>query len=214
MSEILLTPTQARVLACLCEKAITTPAYYPMTLNSIVAAANQKSNRHPLMSLREAEVGAALTDLEGMRLVSRDDDSGRVPKWRHRFEHETLLPKPVLAVLVVLMLRGPQTIAELKSRAEPLAGPADNAGVQAALERLADRAEPFVQELPRQAGQSATRWAHRLCGEPEIPEAAPAPARSGGQQQALAELAARVETLERQVAELRSALGVSDSESA
>ena len=211
MPEIQLTPTQARVLACLAEKAVTTPAYYPMTVNGVMAAANQKSNRHPVMSLREAEVGGALADLETMKLVSRDDDSGRVPKWRQRFEHETLLPKPVLAVLVALMLRGPQTIAELKTRAEPLGGPADNDGVQAALERMADRADPFVMELPRAAGQSATRWAHLLCGEPEIPEAAPAPARSGGQQQALAELTERVEILERQVAELRSALGVSDN---
>ena len=131
MPEIQLTPTQARVLACLAEKAVTTPAYYPMTVNGVMAAANQKSNRHPVMSLREAEVGGALADLETMKLVSRDDDSGRVPKWRQRFEHETLLPKPVLAVLVALMLRGPQTIAELKTRAEPLGGPADNDGVQA-----------------------------------------------------------------------------------
>jgi hypothetical protein len=211
MSEIRLTPTQARVLACLVEKAVTTPAYYPMTVNGVMAAANQKSNRHPVMSLRESEVGAALADLETMKLVSRDDDRGRVPKWRHRFEHETLLPKPVLAVLAALMLRGPQTVAELKTRAEPLGGPADNEGVQAALARMADRADPFVRELPRAPGQSATRWAHLLCGEPEIPAAAPAPARSGGQQQALAELAARVETLERQVAELRGALGMADS---
>lgn len=207
MSEMQLTPVQARVLASLAEKATTTPAYYPMTLNGIMAAANQKSNRNPVMALREAEVGAALADLEAMKLVSREDTGGRVPKWRHRFEHETLLPKPVLAVLVMLMLRGSQTLAELKSHAQPLGGPADGAGVQGALERLQDRAEPLVCELPRASGQSATRWGHRLCGEPEVPAANPAdaPARAG-RQSAVAELEGRVEELERQMAELRAAL--------
>jgi len=214
MSTVSLNPTQARILACLVEKAATTPAYYPMTVNGLMAAANQKSNRQPVMQLREAEVGGALSDLESMKLVARDESSSRATKWRHRFEHETLLPKPVLAVLVALMLRGPQTIAELKTHAAPLGGPEDADGVRSALERMADRGDPFVREMPRAAGQSATRWAHLLCGEPEMPEAAPAPARASGQQQTIAELTARVETLERQVADLRAALGVSDSEGA
>lgn len=215
MSTLSLNPTQARVLACLVEKAATTPAYYPMTVNGVMVAANQKSNRQPIMQLREAEVGGALTDLEGMKLVARDESGSRATKWRHRFEHETLLPKPVLAVLVALMLRGPQTIAELKTHAAPIGGPEDADGVRAALDRMADRADPFVREMPRAAGQSATRWAHLLCGEPEMPEVASAPARgTGGNQQVIAELTARVETLERQVAALRDALGMSDSEGA
>lgn len=209
MPQIQLTPVQARILGSLAEKAVTTPAYYPMTLNAILAAANQKSARHPAMKLGEGEAGSALADLVEMRLVTRDDDSGRVPKWRHRFEHETLLPKPVLAVLVALMLRGPQTQAELRAHAAPMGGPDDAEGVRAALERMADGPDPFVREMPRAAGQSAARWAHLLSGEPEMPAAVPAaaPAR-GGQQEAIAELEARVDALEAEVARMREALGM------
>ncbi|WP_420428063.1 YceH family protein [Algiphilus sp.] len=210
-SSLLLTETQARVLACLVEKGVTTPAYYPMTVNGVMTAANQKSNRAPVMQLRETDVGGALTDLETMKLVARDESSSRATKWRHRFEHETLLPKPVLAVLVALMLRGPQTIAELKSHGAPLGGPDDADGVRAALDRMADRADPLVRELPRAPGQSATRWAHLLCGEPVIPEpsAAPSAGSARGHQQELIEaLQARVATLEEEVAALKAALGI------
>ena len=211
MSSLQLNETQARVLACLVEKAVTTPAYYPMTVNGVMTAANQKSNRAPVMQLREADVGGALTDLEGMKLVARDESGSRAVKWRHRFEHETLLPKPVLAVLVALMLRGPQTLAELKSHGAPLGGPDDTEGVRVALERMADRADPMVRELPRAAGQSATRWAHLLCGEPVIPEpnaALTSGSARGNQQELIEALQARVATLEEEVAALKDALGI------
>lgn len=214
MTEILLSPAEARVLAALVEKSITTPQYYPMTVNGVMLAANQKNSRHPVMSLSEGEAGAALNRLEAEKLASRDDHAGRVPKWRHRFNHQLLLKVDTMAVLATLMLRGAQTIAELRANATVLGGPTDAEGVQAALNDLADRAQPFVVQLPRVIGQSASRWAHRLCGEPAIPaadELAPEPSAaraSTGGGAALAALEARVAELEARLAALETSLGV------
>lgn len=205
MTETLLTPTQARVIASMVEKSITTPQYYPMTVNAIVSACNQKSVRSPVMSLSEGEVGSALLDLEEMKFTARDDYSGRVPKWRQQFQHQMLLKPHTMAVLVTLMLRGPQTAAELRSNAAGLGGPADAAGVDEALELLSDRAEPLVQSLPRAAGQAAVRYAHRLCGEPDIPAEPAAPPR--GVQADMAALLARIEALEARVAALEHPQG-------
>ena len=211
MSQVLiLSAAEARVLAALVEKSITTPQYYPMTVNAVMLAANQKNSRHPVMNLSEGDTGAALNRLEAEKLASRDDHAGRVPKWRHRFNHQLLLKPDTMAVLATLMLRGPQTVAELRSNAAVLNGPAEAEGVLAALNDLADRAQPFVQQLPRAPGQAAPRWAHRLCGEPaithdEAPDTAPAAPRSSG---ALAALEARVAELEARLAALEASLGV------
>lgn len=166
MSPLQLTLHEARVLACLVEKSITTPAYYPMTTNGLMAAANQKSSRSPVLSLSEGEVGQALITLEEKSLVSRDDLSSRATKWRHKFQHQLLLKKETLAVLSTLMLRAAQTPAELRANAAALGGPADTEGVLAALNDLLDRAQPLVVQLARAPGQSAARWAHLLSGEP------------------------------------------------
>lgn len=203
----LLSPIQARVIASLVEKSISTPQYYPMTVHAVVAACNQKTVRSPVMNLSEGEVGAALSDLEAMKFASRDDYSGRVPKWRHQFHHQMLLKPPALAVLVTLMLRGPQTVAELRSHAAPLGGPSDAAGVEEVLELLADRAEPLVKPLPRTPGQAALRYAHLLCGEPELPAEPAAPPRGSVE---LSALLARIEALEARVAALEAASASAD----
>jgi Uncharacterized protein conserved in bacteria len=169
----LLNPVQARVLAALVEKAATTPQYYPLTVNGAMLAANQKNARHPLMQLSEGEVGAALNQLAGMHLAQRDDRAGRVPKWRHQMQHELLLKPAQVAVLATLMLRGPQTLAELRANAAPLGGPEGADGLVAVLEALRDRAQPLVVELPRQPGQAASRHAHCLCGAPSAEDLAP-----------------------------------------
>lgn len=205
-----LDPVQARVIASLVEKSITTPQYYPLSVNALVAACNQKSSRDPVLSLTEGEVGAALSALEERRLAQRDDQGSRVPKWRHRFHHEMLLKEPAMAVLVTLMLRGPQTLSELRANAAPLNGPADVAGVQAVLADLADRAKPLVGALARQTGQSAQRYAQLLSPDADLalsgasidaepPVAAVAMAGPG--------LAERVALLEARVAELEAKLG-------
>ena len=205
MSESRLSEQQARVLASLVEKSITTPQYYPLTQNGLVAACNQKSARHPVMSLSEREVGECLIALESMNLVRRDDRSGRVVKWRHQFQHELLLKTPVMAVLTALMLRGPQTLSELRSHASPLGGPDDIAGIQAALDDLSDRAEPLACALPRQAGQSSQRYAQRLSPVADIPAAAAsATSSSSGLEARMAELEARVAELESQLSTLQS----------
>jgi len=214
---ILLSPNEARVLAVLVEKSITTPQYYPMTVNAVMMAANQKNSRHPVMSLTEGEAGAVLNQLEAEKFATRDDNAGRVPKWRHRFQHQLLLKAPTMAVLATLMLRGPQTPAELRANAAVLNGPTDADGVQAALDDLADRAQPMVMLLPRLPGQAAARYAHLLSGKPELPAvdsaavtaAAPraaSSAPSGNGMERLAQLEARVLELEARLAELDSRL--------
>ncbi|MDB5971612.1 MAG: hypothetical protein JWQ90_4062 [Hydrocarboniphaga sp.] len=208
MSDLLLSLNEARVLASLFEKSVITPQYYPMTQNATMLAANQKNSRSPVMSLTEGDTGAALIALEMQRLVKRDESSPRAVKWRQQFQHQMLLKPAGVAVLATLMLRGPQTLAELRANASVLNGPADIDGVQAALDDLADRAQPLVKLLPRASGQSTVRYAHLLCGEAAIPVMADAPAASssssGGSSNAtlIAQLVERIEALEARVVEL------------
>ena len=209
MSELLLTPAEARVLASLVEKSITTPQYYPLTVNAIMLACNQKTVRAPVMSLSEGEVGAALNRLERDKLAARDDLSGRVPKWRHQFQHQLLLKPAELAVLATLMLRGPQTVAELRANAAALGAPAEAEGVNLALASLADRAQPLVALLARAPGQAAARYAHLLCGSPGVSAEAlaePAPPRPA----MTASLEFRLQVLEARVAELERRFAAAD----
>lgn len=201
-----LSPIEARVVAALVEKSIATPQYYPMSVNALVAACNQKNGRSPVMSLSEGDVGAALSRLEELRLAKRDDQGSRVAKWRHRFNHEMLLKDHATAVLATLMLRGPQTLSELRANASTIGGPSDIEGVQATLKDLADRAKPLVSELARAPGQSATRWRHRVTNEPDPePEAFPA-ARERAESGGTSALEARIAALEARVEELEKLL--------
>lgn len=201
-----LSVAEARVLSALVEKSVTTPQYYPMSVNSVMLAANQKSNRNPVMTLTEAEVGHALNQLESEQLVQRDQNSGRVVKWRHRFHHQLLIQTPTLAVLATLMLRGPQTVAEIRTHAGSLNGPGDADNTVAILRDLMDRAQPLVCELPRQTGQSAPRWMHLLCGEPDLSQFAQndSSASSSALDQRVAQLEARLAELEARLEALES----------
>lgn len=215
MSDLLLTPAEARVLAALVEKSILTPQYYPMTVNALMLAANQKTVRHPVMSLSEGDTGAALNTLEGLRLAQRDSSGSRAVKWRHQMQHQLLLKPAELALLVTLMLRGAQTGSELRANAQALGGPAETDSLQAAIASLHDRAQPLLTELPRAPGQKEARLAHLLCGAPQpgveiqAPDlsglAAPAPAAASGM---TAQLAERLEALEARVDELERQLGL------
>lgn len=204
-----LSATEARVIASLVEKSITTPQYYPLSVNALVSACNQKSSRDPLMSLSEGEVGATLIRLEEMRLAKREDQLSRVPKWRHRFHHELLIKEPAMAVLVTLMLRGPQTLSELRSNAAALGGPAEASAVQAVLADLADRAQPLVGATARQVGQSAQRYTQLISPEAAAGyttgpiEAEPASALPAGGPS----MSERMAALEARVAELEAKLG-------
>ena len=168
-----LNPMEARVLGALIEKDITTPDYYPLSLNALVNACNQKSNRDPVMSLDENAVRDALYSLneKGLAGAVSSADS-RVSKYEHRLQEKFNLARGETAILCVLLLRGPQTPGELRGRTERMFSFNDLSDVQAALQRLIQREAPLVKVLARQPGTKEARYAHLLCGEVEGGEAA------------------------------------------
>lgn len=174
---IRLTPIEARVLACLFEKSVATPEYYPMTLVALTAACNQKSNRDPVLQVHETEVVSALDGLREKKLAWSVSLAGsRVPKYRHSFAEVLPLPLPALALLCELMLRGPQTAAELRAHAARLVPFTEDTPVQALLDSLiAYQTEPLVIRLPRQPGRREERYAHLLCGPIAAEETPPPP---------------------------------------
>ena len=172
-----LSPHQLRVLGSLIEKEITTPENYPLSLNALLNACNQRSSRDPVLDLTEEEVRQAIHSLEDLGLVSAVRDS-RVPKYEHRIRTVLNLRRDETAVLCLLMLRGPQTPGELRSRADRLYSFDDLASVQSTLERLAGRTStdeagnpstgPLTAILPRQPGSREARYAHLLGAPPDL----------------------------------------------
>jgi uncharacterized protein YceH (UPF0502 family) len=160
-SPLLLDATEARVLGCLVEKEATTPEQYPLTENAALQAANQKTSREPVMALETGEVARALRGLEAKGLARRVDGA-RALRFEHSAARTLELTRGQLVALALLMLRGPQTAAELQSRSERLHRYADADDLAHALERLAARG--FAVALPRAPGQREGRWAHLLCG--------------------------------------------------
>jgi uncharacterized protein len=169
---IQLTPIEARVIGSLIEKEITTPEYYPLTLNSLTLACNQKSNREPVMDLTEKEVALTIESLKEKKLIFRVSVSGaRVPKYRHDMLTYFKFSAHELGLICVLLLRGPQTPGELRSRTNRLCEFNDLDEVEQALERLINWQEgALVVRLPREAGRREQRYAHLLCGEVKIEE--------------------------------------------
>lgn len=156
-----LTAVEVRVAGALVEKALTTPEYYPLSLNALVAACNQKTGRDPVMELSEADVRHALERLVRIRLVGTTD-GGRVTKYRHLFASRLNLHEPQQAMLALLMLRGPQTAGELRTRSERMY-PSDHIErIERILEDLINHADPLVVRLPTLPGQSAPRYLHLL----------------------------------------------------
>ena len=154
---------EARVLGALIEKEINTPEYYPLSLNALVNACNQKSSREPVMELSEAEVRTALFELDQLGLVRTIAES-RATKFEHRVRDVLNLRRDEVAVMCLLLLRGAQTSAELRARTERMYAFDDNAAVLTVLERLAGREEPLTQLMARQAGSREARWVHLLSG--------------------------------------------------
>lgn len=207
MSIPTLTATEARVLGCLLEKQMTTPEYYPMTLNALVAACNQKSNRHPEMGLDERTVVLAVDSLRDKRLAAMVSEAGaRVPKHRHTAAETLALDAPQLALIGELLLRGPQTAAELRVHAGRMHEFVDTASAQAILDALAARPEaPQVAKLPRQPGTKESRYAHLLSGPPAMQAAdAPSSAPAGPVRLEVMAENERVARLEQEVAALRA----------
>jgi uncharacterized protein YceH (UPF0502 family) len=160
-----LSETEVRVLGALVEKEVTTPEYYPLSLNALVNACNQKSNREPVMSLDEHAVRKALRSLTDQYMTRSASGDSRVAKYEHRLNELYNFHRHEIAVLCVLMLRGPQTPGELRTRSERLYEFEDLDAVHAALNLLMRREPPLVKVLPRQPGTKESRYMHLLAGD-------------------------------------------------
>ncbi|MEM1117026.1 MAG: YceH family protein [Bacteroidota bacterium] len=223
MARPTLDPVEVRVLGALVEKALATPDSYPLTLNALVGACNQKTSREPVTDYGSRDVNAALERLMRRGLVGTTSGAGhRVAKFRHNLDRALDLSRREVAALAVLMLRGPQTPGEIRTRAARMADFASVGDAEEALWMLGDRGEPLAAKLPRDPGQSADRFAHVLAGA--VPEAVPPeavlPASEGepeppatsrpvapeAAETADPNLAARVDALEAEVARLGAAL--------
>jgi hypothetical protein len=168
-----LTPLEARVLGVLVEKQATVPDTYPLSLNALVGGCNQKTARDPVITATDAEALAALDGLKSQSLVFEVSGS-RVVRFEHNMARVLGVPGAATALLAVLMLRGPQTTAELRLNCERLHRFADLSSVEAFLEELASKPPPRVVKLPRAPGAREARWAHLLCGEAIVPAGASA----------------------------------------
>jgi uncharacterized protein len=198
--ERMLDPIEGRALGSLLEKQLATPEYYPLTLNALVAACNQKSNRDPVMELPEEDVRRAMERLKELQLVW-EIHGGRAVRFDHRLDGRWGLTPATKAIMTLLLLRGSQTPGELRGRSERLHRFESVEQVEGELRYLAQGDEPLVRELPRRPGQKESRWTDLVretsAAEAEIPAASPAPAES---------LTGRVERLEAQMEELRAEL--------
>ena len=216
-----LTLNQTRVIGVLLEKELTTPDQYPLSLNALTNGCNQKSNREPVLSLSEAEVQDVIDELKRQHMVSEQSGFGsRVVKYKHRFcntEFGNLKLDPrQLAIVCVMLLRGPQTPGELRTRTNRLASFDNVQDVEASLQQLADfEGGPLVIKLPREAGKRESRYAHLFCGDIDvdaiaaaIPAATTSTADTGGQEQRISELEAQVADLRQELAAIKQELGL------
>jgi uncharacterized protein len=198
-----LTPTEARVLGALVEKEVTTPEYYPLSLNALLNACNQKSNRDPVMNLDEPAIREALHSLNQHGLARSAATDGRVAKFEHRANEMFNFHRHELALICVLLLRGPQTPGELRTRTDRLYQFHDLDSVHSALNLLMKREPPLVKILPRQPGTKESRYAHLLSGE--ISDAASVLESADSFERAAPDAASeRISHLESEVASLRS----------
>ncbi len=210
-----LTPLEARVLGVLFEKQHTVPDTYPLSLNALTLGCNQKTSRAPVMNVSEADVLATVDGLKRLSLVF-EGSSSRVPRFEHNMERVLGVPRQAAALLTALLLRGPQTAAELRLATTRLHAFADTSSVEAFLDELAARDAPFALKLPRTPGERESRWVHLLCGEVHVSEAPQA----GAEQEAISgneldmlkadyrQLADKVARLEALVERMAGELGI------
>jgi uncharacterized protein len=211
-SLVRLTAAEARVLGALMEKEATTPEYYPLSLNALISACNQRSNREPVMSLDEDELRQALHGLEAKGLAGRARSAeGRVTKYEHWMGEAFNFSRPEAALMCVLLLRGPQTPGELRGRTERLHRFDEIAEVLGGLEKLMEREPPLAAMLPRQPGTKESRYAHLLSGPVESITVAAAETVKAQEDTAMdervAQLEATVAELRQEIAELRAKMG-------
>ncbi len=200
--DILLSEAEVRVLGSLIEKDTTTPDYYPLSLNALVNACNQKNNRDPVMNLDEQSVREGLLSLQAKRLAGPAGGAdSRVTKYEHRLQEVFNFDRREIAVICVLLLRGPQTPGELRGRTERMHKFGDLEEVLSTLQRLIEREPPLVKMLPRQAGTKEARYVHLFAADLRAWEAGPAPGKTG-----VGSDEARLARLEQEIAELRNAV--------
>jgi uncharacterized protein YceH (UPF0502 family) len=204
-----LSPLEIRVLGVLCEKQRTVPDSYPLTLNSLVSGCNQKTSRHPVMEVSEAQAQATLDSLKALSLVT-ESSGGRANRYAHNMDGVLKIPSQSIALLTVLMLRGPQTAGELRIASERMHNFADISSVEAFLEEMAERASgALVRKLSRLPGSRESRWTHLLGGEPAADETA-ALVDAAAEDLSLGEVAAlkaHVARLEAELAGVKALLG-------
>jgi uncharacterized protein len=206
--DILLSDVETRVLGSLVEKELTTPEYYPLSLNALVNACNQKSNRDPVMSLEETEVREALRTLDKKGLAGPADNMlSRVSKYEHRLQEAYNFTRHEIAVLSELLLRGPQTPGELRSRADRMHKFDDLGIVHSTLHKLMNREPALVKVLPRQPGTKEVRYAHLMSGDVEVPlldsAAGVTPTSSASSIERITRLEDQVEKLQSEFADLK-----------
>lgn len=201
--DLLLSDEEVRVLGALIEKEITTPDYYPLSLNALTNACNQKSNRHPVMAMNESAVREALDSLGHKWLVAHASTAeSRVRKYEHRAQEVFNFDRRETALVCELMLRGPQTLGELRSHAERMYRFDDLASLEAALQKLGERQPPLVKKLPRLPGTKEPRYAQLLAGDKAEWVASTEPEEAGAWQPP----DDRVTRLETDIAELKQQL--------
>jgi uncharacterized protein len=211
--DILLSEIEVRVLGSLIEKELTTPDYYPLSLNALVNACNQKSNRDPVMSLDETAVNQALRELDKKGLAGPADNmESRVRKYEHRLQEAYNFNRFEIAILCELLLRGPQTPGELRSRAERMHHFDDLGIVNSTLQRLINREPALVTLLPRQSGMKEARYAHLLSGDVDAKDAetgacSPTESRTIGEDR-IAELEEKVSGLQQELARLKQQFAI------
>ncbi len=197
-----LNDNEVRVLGSLIEKELTTPEYYPLSLNSLTNACNQKSNRDPVTALTEEDVVRALDSLRFKQLVVLSADGGRVPKYRHLLAEKLGLMPAEQAIVCELLVRGPQTVRELRTRGERMHPFGDLAAVEEVLQELMQRENPLITLMPRQPGRKEGRYAQLFSGIPECGEESSEARPEAARQRVVAENE-RIAKLEEEVVALR-----------
>lgn len=206
MNALPLDPIEIRVIGSLMEKQLTTPEVYPLTLNGLTLACNQKTNREPVTSYSEKEIERALAALQGDRMVWRIM-GGRVTRWEQGVERAWSLDERERAIMTMLFLRGAQTPGDLRNRSERLYAFASLGEVEEALQRLSLREPPLVRELPRRPGQKEPRWTHIFDETPVEQSEAPVPSRSESLSGRVDRLEEALDLLASEVTKLKQALG-------
>lgn len=221
----LLNAIEARVLGSLMEKQLTTPDQYPLTLNSLLLACNQKTSREPISNYESGAVQRAVSELQDRNFVAVDYGN-RAARYDQRLTRVLSVDKPTQAILTVMLLRGPQTVAEILTRTQRMTEFASPQALEEKLQQLCAKTKPVVVHIPRQIGQREDRYMHLLCGKPDLAAiaamqnstASPSRGSSGNDEhtaqleQKIQQLESRVELLEKQVATLMDLNGVSNAD--